>query len=240
MTFEIFAMDKTRVQHIFFDLDNTLWDHRGNSELTLEQMFSDYQLHDKYQVSFNDWHQEFYDHNELLWDSLREGKITKDQLRQRRFQEPFDQVGIQEVGLGEEFENVYLQRMGHMKGTVAGAKELLAYLHPNYTLHIITNGFIEVSEDKLKNADLQQYITTLTCADEIGVRKPDPRIFELAMQKANAPKENSLIVGDDWIADIIGGTSFGWQAIFLDCFNTENKLDQVPNIKSLVEIKDLL
>ena len=33
------------IRHIFFDLDNTLWDHRKNAKLTLEKLFEKYQIH---------------------------------------------------------------------------------------------------------------------------------------------------------------------------------------------------
>ncbi len=233
-------MDKARIEHVFFDLDNTLWDHRGNSEVTLEQMFKDYEITKKYKVTFEEWHEVFYEINEKLWVDLSEAKISKDDLRERRFKDPFAHFDIHEEGLGLEFEDEYLARMGKMKGTVEGAQEILEYLSDNYTIHIITNGFIEVSEAKLINADLLKYITTLTCADEIGVRKPDARIFDLANNKAGSNKDKAVIIGDDWVADVVGGTNFGWQAIYLDCFDEKPSLEGVPIITSLMEIKELL
>lgn len=233
-------MNKNSVQHIFFDLDNTLWDHRGNSKIVLEKMFQDYEIQRKYGIEFEEWHDFYYDHNELLWERLREGKITKDELREQRFFVPFAHYDIEDRALSDEFEKVYLEKIGQMTGTVEGAEELLEYLHSKYTIHIITNGFIEVSEAKIVNAKIDHYITSLTCADEVDVRKPDPRIFSLAMNKAGSTKGNSLIIGDDWIADIIGGTSFGWQAVFLDCFDSDNQLEHVPTVKKLREIMELL
>lgn len=233
-------MDKEQVQHIFFDLDNTLWDHRGNSEITLAQMFRDYHITEKHHISFDEWHPVFYEKNELLWEQLRERHITKEQLRERRFKAPFAYFKVFDIALANEFETVYLDKMGDMTGTVEGANELLEFLKPNYHIHVITNGFEEVSQNKLNNTGLNKWVETLTCADELGIRKPDPRIFTLAMQKANAQKENCLIVGDDWIADVIGGIGFGWQAIFFDALHDGNEIENVPNVKKLMEIKDLL
>ena len=233
-------MDKNKIQHIFFDLDNTLWDHRGNSKIVLGKMFKTYEITAKYGIEFEKWHDFYYDHNELLWERLREGKITKEELRDQRFYIPFANFGVKDFALSNEFEEVYLKEIGKMSGTVEGAEELLEYLSKNYTLHIITNGFIEVSEAKIVNAKIDHYFASLTSADELGVRKPDPRVFTLAMEKAGAAKENSIIIGDDWIADIIGGTGFGWKAIFLDCFRDENHLKGVPNVYKLLEIKNYL
>ncbi|MXV37504.1 noncanonical pyrimidine nucleotidase, YjjG family [Flavobacteriaceae bacterium Ap0902] len=231
---------KDNIRHVFFDLDNTLWDHRGNSEATLRQMFKDYQITEQYNLDFDAWHEVFYEKNEYLWAELREGHIQKQTLRDRRFAEPFKYFKIEDPTLSEKFDMNYLERMAKMKGEVAGAKDLLEYLSPYYTLHVITNGFEEVSQAKIDNAELSAYIETLTCADEIGLRKPDPRLFELAASKAGASKEESVIIGDDWIADVLGGTSFGWKAIFFDSLNDGNQLDGVPNVKKLEEIKQYL
>lgn len=233
-------MDKTKVKHVFFDLDNTLWDHRGNSEVTLKQMFQDYKIVEKYNVDFDTWHDAYYEHNEFLWAELREGHITKQELRDRRFSEPFTKLGVTDNSLGQIFEDEYLTRMGKMNGTCHGAKELLEYLAPKYTIHIITNGFVEVSKDKLVNVELDSFVATLTCADEINLRKPDPRIFDLASSKAQSTKGETIIIGDDWIADVLGGTGYGWQAIYYNTLNDSNHLDEVPNVLSLLEIKDLL
>ena len=233
-------MNKQKVQHIFFDLDNTLWDHRGNSEITLKNMFLEHEIQSKYNLSFDTWHPVFYEKNELLWEQIREGHITKAQLREKRFKEPFTLFGLNDESLWQTFEYEYLSRMGKMSGIVENADIVLDYLKLKYQIHVITNGFEEVSQAKIANSALNGFIETLTCADELNLRKPDPRIFDLAMQKAGATKENSLIIGDDWIADIIGGTSFGWQAIFFDTLNDENQLDEVENIKNLIELKALL
>ncbi|MGI9525952.1 MAG: YjjG family noncanonical pyrimidine nucleotidase [Weeksellaceae bacterium] len=231
---------KEKIKHIFFDLDNTLWDHRGNSEATLKQMFKDYNITEDYNLNFDEWHQVFYEKNEYLWAELREGHIHKQELRDRRFTEPFKFFKIEDKALSEKFDIHYLERMAKMAGEVEGAKDLLNYLSPNYSIHIITNGFEEVSQDKINNAKLDVYVETLTCADEIGLRKPDPRIFELAASKANAKKDESIIIGDDWIADVIGGTSFGWKAIFFDSLDDNNQMEGVPVVKTLDEIKQYL
>ena len=233
-------MDHSKVKHIFFDLDNTLWDHRGNSEITLQQMFAEYQLQEKFGFSFEEWHPVFYDKNELLWEQIREGHIQKAELRERRFRDPFLMFDVDDLELTEEWENIYLDRMGQMSGTVQGAKDLLEYLQPNYHIHVITNGFEEVSHKKIENSDLNGFIQTLTCADEIGLRKPDPRLFQLALDKAGTVKEEALIIGDDWIADVIGGLGAGWQAVFFDALLDGNQMEDVPTVKSLHEIKNLL
>lgn len=232
-------MQKQRVKHIFFDLDNTLWDHRGNSEATLLEMFETYEITKKYNLEFDEWHDIFYEENELLWQQIRDNKISKEKLRELRFKVPFAHFGIENKALSEEFETVYLEKLSHKEKPVEGALELINYLYPKYKIHIITNGFVEVSQAKVNNLGINEKVLTLTCADELEIRKPDSRIFQHAMDKAKSTKENSLIIGDDWIADVIGGTDFGWQAIFFDSLNEGFTLENVAVVKNMIEIKEL-
>uniref|UniRef100_UPI0039A6CB2E YjjG family noncanonical pyrimidine nucleotidase n=1 Tax=Ornithobacterium rhinotracheale TaxID=28251 RepID=UPI0039A6CB2E len=228
------------VQHIFFDLDNTLWDHRANSEATLSEMFSHYQVQEKYGVDFDTWHQVFYAQNEVLWQQLSRAEISKDELRARRFSEPFSHFGIEDRALATAFDEQYLALMLEKNAVVPGAEEILKYLKPKYKLHVITNGFIEVSQGKVERSVLNGYFESLTCADEIGVRKPSPILFDLALEKAGAQKENSLLVGDDWEADILGSLNYGIRCVYFNPLRENNSLPEVPTIYSLLGLKEIL
>ncbi len=234
-------MNKEKINHVFFDLDNTLWDHKGNSERTLKKMFSQYNIQTKYHITFEEWHTVFYEKNEILWAQLRDQEIDKNYLREHRFRNSFEHFNIFNSELNQSFESNYLKNMTLEKGLVPGAVELLNYLKPNYKLHIITNGFIEVSSQKIETSDLKGFFQTLTCADEVGVRKPNPKIFRLAIDKAKAKPNESTLIGDDWIADIVGGDSFGLKTIFLNRNKeTINELAHVPRVDELIQITKIL
>lgn len=222
---------------MFFDLDNTLWDHRANSEKALKSIFEEQEITQRFDLSFDEWHPVFYEKNEVLWALLRDKEINKDQLRERRFTKPFAFFDIDEPELCQFFDAEYLERMKHQTGLVEGAVQLLDFLKPNHILHIITNGFEEVSTHKVENSALKGYFTTLTCADEINVRKPDPKIFDHALNKAGAAKEDSLLIGDDLVADIVGAIEYGMDTIFLNVFDEHFTFENVPQVKKLEEIK---
>ncbi|MGZ5211113.1 MAG: HAD family hydrolase, partial [Kaistella sp.] len=69
---------------------------------------------------------------------------------------------------------------------------------------------------------------------------PHPEVYDYALKKAGAAKEESMMIGDDWIADIEGAKSFGLKVIFFDVFNDNYEADEVAVIKKLAEIKNLL
>lgn len=228
------------IQHIFFDLDNTLWDHRKNAYLTLKDIYSREKIQEKYSLGFEEFHKEYFTINENLWAQIRDGKIDKNYIREHRFYDSFLFFGIDDKELSEKFENNFLDEIVSNNELVEGAFELLEYLsEKKYILHILSNGFEEVTYRKCELSGIKNYFETITSADEINIRKPQPEIFAYALKKSNASKEHSIIIGDDWIADVEGGLSFGMDAIFFDRFD-DNFETEVKTVKHLSDIKNFL
>lgn len=229
------------IQHIFFDLDNTLWDHRKNAYLTLKDIFNDEELSERFGLNFEDFHREYFTINENLWAQIRDGKIDKEYLRKHRFYDSLLFFKIDDEALAERIENNFLDQILRYNELVPGAGPLLDYLkNKNYHLHILSNGFQEVTYRKTLLSDIDRYFENIISADDIDVRKPQPEIFQYALQKANATKEESIMIGDDWTADVEGALSFGMDAIFFDVFEDGFGAGTVKTIKKLEEIEQWL
>lgn len=229
------------IRHIFFDLDNTLWDHRKNAYLTLKEIYKRENVQEKYNLDFEDFHREYFTINERLWAQIRDGEIDKDYLRKHRFYDSFLFFGIDDYDLAQVFEQNFLDEILNYNDLVEGAFELLEYLsEKGYTLHILSNGFKEVTYRKCELSGIQNYFKTITSADELNVRKPQPEIYEYALKKANAKKEESIMIGDDWIADVEGALSFGIDAVFFDVFKDNFGNDEVKVIRELKELQKFL
>ncbi len=227
-----------KIRHIFFDLDNTLWDHRQNAYLTLKEIYKRENVYEKHQLGFEEFHSEYFTTNERLWEQIRDGEIDKEYLRKHRFYDSFLFFGINDFELAQVFENQFLDQILSYNDLVEGAFELLEYLSAkNYRLHILSNGFKEVTYRKCELSGIKNYFDTITSADEINIRKPQPEIYEYALQKAQAKKEESAMIGDDWIADVEGAKSFGMEVVFFDVFNDNFDAEDVKVIKKLEEIK---
>lgn len=231
----------TNIRHIFFDLDNTLWDHRNNAYLTLKEIYKRENVQEKYNLGFEDFHREYFTINERLWAQIRDGEIDKEYLRKHRFYDSFLFFGIDDYDLAQVFEQNFLDEILNYNDLVEGAFELLEYLsEKGYTLHILSNGFKEVTYRKCELSGIQNYFKTITSADELNVRKPQPEIYEYALKKANAKKEESIMIGDDWIADVEGALSFGIDAVFFDVFKDNFGNDEVKVIRELKELQKFL
>lgn len=230
-----------KIQHIFFDLDNTLWDHRRNAYLTIKDLFEKHEITLNYTIDFEEFHGVYHEINEKLWEQIRDGEIDKDYLRKHRFYDTFKRFGVDDEDLSLFFEEHFLDKILNCNHLVESADSILDYLKSkNYTLHIISNGFQEVTERKCILSGIDHYFNTITSADSVGVRKPNPKIFEYSLGLSGAKKEESILIGDDWIADVVGAQNFGMDVIFFDALNENLQQENLKSIKHLLEIKEYL
>lgn len=230
-----------KIQHIFFDLDNTLWDHRKNAYLTIKTLFETKEISLEYNIDFEDFHSVYHEINEKLWEDIRDGLIGKEYLREHRFYDTFKHFGVENKELSLYFEEHFLDKILNHNELVEGAEDILEYLKSkNYTLHIISNGFKEVTERKCILSGIAHYFHTITSADSVGVRKPKPEIFEYSLGLSNAKKEESILIGDDWIADVVGSQNFGIDVIFFDVYKENKQEEGLKSITHLLQIKNFL
>jgi len=178
--------------------------------------------------------------NANYWKLYRDGHITQQQLRYGRLKDVFVALNYD---IDDELLNAlgedYIRLLPTNNHLFEGAIELLEYLKPKYSLHIITNGFHEVQALKMKSANIDHYFETVTNSENACFKKPHPAIFEYALTAANAQKCDSIMIGDCIEADVQGALDCGLDAIY---FN-EHRLEAHPSITQvnhLLELKNLL
>ncbi|SMO68929.1 putative hydrolase of the HAD superfamily [Saccharicrinis carchari] len=228
-----------KYKHLFFDLDHTLWDFETNSLHTLLQLFDKYRLSSSF-ISFDDFYERYQKHNQMLWIHYREGKMTKAQLNFDRFHTPFNQVGISDETIAQNFARDYIAISPTKTALMPHAIEVLEQLKQSYTLHVITNGFKEVQYLKLKNSKLRPYFSKIFISETIGASKPKTAFFEYAVKSANARKKESLVVGDNLETDIDGAINFGLDYIYFNPNKIEHKRQLMNEISDLKEITTCL
>lgn len=228
-----------KYKHLFFDLDRTLWDFDTNSKEAIEDLFARHLLQKALGTNFEEFYKEYLSINHELWSLYRMERIEKDELRLQRFHQTFRHFGYNNPKLALEFNDDYVSLCSSKSNLIPNTIEVLDYLKPKYALHIITNGFIEAQEIKLKNSGLNYYFDEVIVSDGLGVKKPDSKIFHYAMEKANATPEESLMIGDDYGPDIMGAEAVGMDQVF---FTKEKKKNQPATftILDLLELKEIL
>lgn len=227
---------KTIITDVFFDLDHTLWDFEKNSALAFETIFKNYQI----EIDLDKFLKHYIPINLKYWEMYRTEQITQIQLRYGRLKDTFDlityEIEDEKINLLSDKYIHYLPKYNHLfEGTI----EILEYLRTKYKLHIITNGFAEIQNNKLNNANISHYFQTITNSEMAGVKKPNPIIFQHALDKAQAKKESSIMIGDCLEADIYGAIHSGFEAIL---FNEDKKTipENIKQIHHLLQLKKYL
>ncbi len=227
---------KTTISDLFFDLDHTLWDFEKNSAMAFETVFQQNQI----ELALTDFHLHYSAINTAYWKLYREEKVTQQQLRYGRLKDTFDLLNyVISDDLIHQISVDYIAVLPDNNYLFDGTIAILDYLKPKYKLHIITNGFEEVQNHKLKNSGIQPYFQTITNSENAGAKKPNPIIFDCALQVANVDKTHSLMIGDCLEADVQGALSFGMDAIFFNPLQQEAP-STIKQISHLLELKNYL
>ena len=227
---------KLIVKDIFFDLDHTLWDFDKNSMLAFKRVFKKFKI----TIEFDAFLKIYEPINVEYWKKYREDKVSKENLRRGRLIDSFiffDLIYTTEKI--DEIADAYIQELPFDNHLFEGAVEILDYLILKYKLHIITNGFEEVQHKKLKNSGIYHYFSTVTTSEEVGLKKPNPKVFLTALNKANSLPAQSVMIGDSLEADILGANNIGMQTIFYN-YRNESISKKIKSIDSLLEIKNYL
>ena len=229
-------MKFNNIQHIFFDLDHTLWDFDKNSALAFEMLFKE----EKINIGLQEFLDAYLPININYWELYRNNQISKESLRLGRLKDSFEllqmEVSAEIIGVLSE---KYIQFLPNYNHLLEDTVEVLEYLHSKYQLHIITNGFEEIQHHKLFNSKIAAYFSTVTTSEEAGVKKPHLQIFEKALQKSNALSKNSLMIGDNYEADVQGAINAGMRSVYFDYYR-KNEILATPQIQKLNELRKYL
>ncbi|MBQ9073475.1 MAG: YjjG family noncanonical pyrimidine nucleotidase [Muribaculaceae bacterium] len=226
------------IDWVWVDLDDTVWDFKGNSWESLGYVYHAANLDSKI-ADVDTWRNCYLENNHRLWTLYNAGTITKDFLMMERFRRVLTDHGYTDSEarkLSPQLSDLYLDRLASLDRLVSGALPLLDHLRQKgYRLGVISNGFHEVQFRKMQSAGITHYFDTVVLSDDIGVNKPDRRIFDHALRKTSGIADRTLIIGDNPSTDIAGGLNAGWHAI---CFN-QNGENESSTPQGAIEITSL-
>lgn len=95
------------------------------------------------------------------------------------------------------------------------AREVLSHIRNNYKTGLITNGKTMIQYGKIDELGIRDDFDFIIVSEEVGVKKPDPRIFEMALKKLGLNPEECIYVGDHPINDIQGASKVGMETIWI-------------------------
>ena len=229
-----------KYKHLFFDLDHTLWDFDANAKIALTEMYSFFNLASLQVAPFETFYQHYLHHNQILWDRYHNGFISSEDLKWKRMWRTLLEFKIGDEKLAKEISEKFLEILPIQKGVFPHTFEILDYLtQKNYQLHLITNGFERVQWSKLNNSGLNKYFGQVITSESSNSLKPKKEIFDFALQKTGALVSNSIMLGDNLDADILGAINFGMDSVFVNHLNISTEMQPTFTITHLKELENI-
>lgn len=232
-------MKKKKYRHVFFDLDETLWDFKRNSLEVIYELITHYQLEER-GIKKDFFVTRYHHHNDHLWDLFRKGKISREELRIIRWKTTLQEFEIHDETFAQALSEQYLELLPSKKNLHDDTIEILNYLKPKYSLHIITNGFEEVQLQKILVSGIASYFTHIITSERAGSQKPNKEIFKYALEISNATIEESIFIGDSIEADINGAKAVSMDHVLFNPLKIPHEEKIEIEITSLAELKQIL
>ena len=202
---------------IFLDWDDTIGDWTTAEHKALQDIYEHYHLSRLY-PAFEDYLNAYKPYNLELWGMYGRGEVTKEKLHFERFYRPIECFPLTGNGLREmacEIGAEFLRLTNKYFCLMPDADRLVKYLAGKYPLTIISNGFKEVQYYKFEHSGLAKYMTHTLISEEVGINKPQPGIFEIALQRNGITADQAIMIGDSYTSDIAGAKAAGIDQIWI-------------------------
>lgn len=221
---------------VMLDVDDTLLDFKKAERAALTKAFTRLGL-----PTDDNLLKEYSEINISQWELLEEGKITRQQTLEGRFDILFRRHGIDFPGAEANAMYEELLSQGHY--FMDGAPELLEALKGKYDLYIASNGVAKVQAGRLSSAGIAPYFKGIFISETMGADKPSREYFDLCFARMeNFDPERTIIVGDSLTSDIRGGINAGIKTCWVNSRRRPARDDIRPDwvIYSLSELPPLL
>jgi putative hydrolase of the HAD superfamily len=227
-------------QHLFFDLDHTLWDFDANARACLEQLHQELKLVERGVHDFDLFHKNYLKHNEKLWERYRKGFIRQEELRLKRMWLTLLDFRIADEELTREMSDLFLNLLPTRTILFPDTTDVLDYLTAKgYQLHLITNGFEKTQHSKLQYSGLLPYFRHMITSESSNSLKPEREIFEFALAKTGAALSESIMIGDSLEVDIEGAMGVGMDQVHVNYSSAPQDIKPTYTITMLKELKEI-
>lgn len=229
-----------KYKHLFFDLDHTLWDFDSNAKLTLQELHHSLQLASHGVDDFEAFYERYIYHNNRLWERYRKGFIKRDDLRLKRMRLTLLDFKVGNESLARSMDTLFLDQLPTRTLLFPDTIHILEYLRDKgYALHLITNGFESVQHNKLKYSGLTGFFANVITSEGSNSLKPNKEIFDFAFMKTGAVAQESVMLGDDIEADIVGARNAGIDQVFINHKKIAGPVEATYTVHTLKELKNI-
>jgi putative hydrolase of the HAD superfamily len=202
---------------VLFDLDDTLHDDSATYRNAARDVALEVAA--EYGVDAGQLAGAYVAAADRFWMTLTEDRIATSmaQLRNDMWLEALRSVGLDNPGLAGLCAGAYNRaRREHLRIWPEVPALLERLRGAGCKLGLITNGVAETHREKIALLDLEAAFDVILIADEVGMVKPDPRMFLHACRQLGAEPARCVMVGDRYERDVLGALGAGIRAVWLN------------------------
>lgn len=210
-----------RLDAVLFDAGGVLWDLRPSPEDLFAESLT------RHMVAFDRirLHDAMTKADRLLDDDL--SKI--DGRDESEFWRRYDSTVLGELNLQLDVEAFAKDLSSELRRTFAKVESWVPFpdavpaLEAVRSMGLVTgmvSNATELARRVLRNLDMEKHFDFVIISDEVGVRKPDLKIFKLALDRADTPPSRTLFLGDKPATDIMGALRAGLKGVLVDRCDT--------------------
>jgi 2-haloacid dehalogenase len=200
-----------KYKSIFFDADDTLFDYPRAERAALLACLNEFQIRSAPEIFLNAYRR----HNHDMWQAFERGETDQATLRVERFRRLAAELNITDLPL-DRVSSFYLEALSGQPQLLPGALDLVRELAKRFPLALITNGIASVQNKRFASSPITSYFQSIVISEEVGIAKPDPRIFTPALQKIGVEAADVLYVGDSVSSDMAAARNAGMDFCWLN------------------------
>jgi putative hydrolase of the HAD superfamily len=198
---------------VLFDLDDTLFDHHRSASAALRCIHQSFAP----SVAFDAFERHHTQYLEEMHVEVLAGRVEMNEARRERFRRVFRALGLalpadQTDAVATAYRTGYLAARRAMDGAI----ELLTALHARTRIGIVSNNLLDEQVEKLHHCRMDPFVDVLVVSEEAGIAKPDPGIFQIALDRLGIRAEETVMVGDSWANDIVGARRAAIRAVWFN------------------------
>jgi 2-haloacid dehalogenase len=196
---------------IFFDADDTLFDYPRAERAALKACLGEF----RFRVGLGTFLASYRRHNRDVWRAFERGETDQVTLRVERFRRVAGELGLSDPPL-DAVSVFYLEALSGQPQLLPGALATVRSLARTYPLALVTNGIASVQRRRFAASPITRYFRAVVISEEVGIAKPDPRIFAPALRETGLAAGEVLYVGDSVTSDMTAARNAGLDFCWLN------------------------
>lgn len=200
---------------VFFDLDDTIFDHQHCRRAGLRALTQAYPAMAGHDLrALEALHER---HLQITHYRVLAGELSMTEARRERLRAFFAELKAPMAAAElDRADAIYRPAYRAARRAVPGAVALIEALRPRAKLGIITNGLVRAQEEKLRDCGVAGKFDAVIISETVGINKPDRAIFEIALQALGVTADEAVVIGDSWRTDVVGALHAGMPAVWVN------------------------